>query len=115
MNTATNHSFKVIVSAKRRGDPTDHWNNKAVAIQSHWDRGSEEEKFEVLSAIRKIYNPDERGDIRGRTAQRSYQIGLSEGFTALQYHYKDAPQVQTVIITPLGGYSRRASVPQKIS
>jgi hypothetical protein len=95
----------VIVVARRRGDISDYWNGKIISIPSYWDRGSEQEKFEVLNAMRKIYAPDERGDIRGTTGQTPSQIGQSEGFTLLQYRHADVPDATTVIIAPLAGYS----------
>ncbi len=104
MSIASN-AIAVIVVARRRGDTSDYWNGKTILIPAYWDRGSEQEKFEVLSAIRKIYDPSERGDIRGTTGQTPSQIGQSEGFTLLQYRHADAPDAATVIIEPLAGYS----------
>lgn len=104
MNTSKN-TINVIVEGKRKGDTSNYWNGKTFSILSPWERGSEQEKFEVLSAIRKIYNPEERCDIRGKTGQTPSQIGQSEGFTHLLYQRADAPDEVIVIIKPLAGYS----------
>lgn len=105
MSSKTTAQINVVVDAKRRGDVTASWSAKNVSILAQWDRGSEQEKFEVLNAIRKVYNPEERSDIRGRTGQTPSQIGQSEGFSRLSYQYAAAPGEQIVIVKPLAGYS----------
>lgn len=99
-------AFEVIVEAKKRGDISDYWRKKSVSIPASWKQGSEQEKFEVLSAIRKFYNPEDRNDIRGLTGQTPSQIGQAEGFTQLRYQHAESPQALTVIVKPIAGYSR---------
>jgi hypothetical protein len=110
MNSCNKPPLRVVVNAERRGDASDSWGHKIVMIRSPWDNGSEQEQFEVLNAIRKIYNPDIHADIRGETGQTPGQIGRSEGFTQLQYQSSESRAV-TVIVKPLAGYSQR--VPQR--
>ena len=105
--------FDVIVEAKKKGDASDYWRKKSIAVLSTWSQGSDQEKFEVLTAIRKLYNPEDRNDIRGKTGQTPSQIGQSEGFTHLRYQHAGSPQPLTVIVKPMAGYSRVA--PQNVA
>ena len=76
-----------------------------LTISSRWDSGSEQEKFEVLAAIRSIYNPNEKMNIRGGERQTSSQIARLEGFTELKYSRGDE---SIVIVKPLMKYRRVA-------
>lgn len=105
MNGKTGESFEVIVEAQRRGDASAYWNSKKIAVHSGWDDGSEQEKFEVLSAIRKVYNPEARANIRGSEGQTPEQVGCSEGFTRLRYLRPDMRPGATIIVKALRGYS----------
>lgn len=98
MNSKRKTLFDVIVEAQRRGDANDRWNHRTVSVLSLWGRGSEQEKFEVLRAIRQVYKPDEHADIRGSAGQTPHQIGQSEGFTHLQYRRTAPPLGITVIV-----------------
>ncbi|MDB6060938.1 MAG: hypothetical protein JWM78_1041 [Verrucomicrobiaceae bacterium] len=106
MNIKGSRSFSVIVEGKKRGNATPYWSKKIISVQSHWSQGSEQEKFEVLLALRKIYNPEERADIRGITHQTPSQIAQSEGFTVLQYSDTEAPLAITIIVKAKAAYSR---------
>ena len=105
MNPKDKPPLRVVVNAEKKGDATGNWSHRIVMIRSPWDQGSEQEQFEVLSAIRRIYNPEERADIRGDTHQTPGQIGQSEGFTRLQYRSMESPVV-TVIVKAPAGYSQ---------
>lgn len=107
MHSKLNRAFDVVVEATKKGNATTYWSHKTIAVQSQWNRGSEQEKFEVLDAIRKIYNPEERTDIRGTTRQTPDQIGQSEGFTQLQYCHAEFPLGSiTVIVKGIASYRR---------
>lgn len=105
MNIA-NPVLNVVIEAEKVGDTRACWQGKPVSVRSRWALGSEQEKFEVLAALRRLYNPDQHGDIRGATAQTPAQIGQSEGFIHLQYRYADSPQAPVCIVKGLSGYSR---------
>ncbi len=113
MNTKRERSFNVIIEGKKRGNASDYWSQKLIPVQSQWDHGSEQEKFEVLCAIRKIYNPEERADIRGKTGQTPSQVGQSEGFSQLLYHPVETPLAVTIIVKRPAGYSRLPPQPQQ--
>lgn len=109
MSISGSTSFEIIVEGSRKGSPG-KWSHKTLNVDSGWGSGSEQEKFEVLAAIRRLYNPDERANIRGGTGQTADQVGRTEGFSALQYRRVQYPAAQTIIVPPLTGYSRLAKV-----
>lgn len=101
-------SFEIIVEGSRKGSPG-KWLHKTLSVDSGWGSGSEQEKFEVLAAIRKLYNPEERGNIRGVEGQTADQVGRTEGFSSLEYRRVQHPVAQTTIVPALAGYSRLAN------
>jgi len=96
--------FEVVIDGERAGN-TDEWCQTPLTISSRWDSGSEQEKFEVLAAIRCTYNPNEKMNIRGGERQTSSQIARLEGFTELKY---SRGKESIVIVKPLMKYRRVA-------
>lgn len=105
MNDQRKGGFDIIVEGSRKGSPG-KWAKKTLHIESPWGSGSEQEKFEVLAAIRRQYNPDERGNIRGTEGQTADQVARCEGFSALLYRRAQYPAAHTTIVAPPAGYSR---------
>jgi hypothetical protein len=77
-------TFQVFIEGKRHGSPG-KWRHRPLTVSSRWDPGGEQEKYEVLAAIRRSYNPENKIDIRGTERQLPVQIGRSEGFSELSY------------------------------
>jgi hypothetical protein len=100
--------FDVVIDADKKGSSDGDWSEKTISVDSIWDRGSEQEKFEVLSSLRKLYNSGERADIRGQSQQTPSQIAQSEGFTRLSYRGIEPSTASIDIVNALRGYSRLA-------
>lgn len=99
-------TFKVIVNGKQAGG-LGKWQEISLIIYSRWDAGGDAEKFAVLTAIRKTYDPKNNTDIRGSQGQTPAQTGRSEGFKELRYQRADplsSPQI--VIVPPVMQYLR---------
>jgi len=104
-------TFQVFIDGKRHGSPG-KWRHRSLMVTSGWDPGGEQEKYEVLAAIRRSYNAENKIDIRGTEGQLPVQIGREEGFTELSYsraapasHSEVAPS--SVIIVPGLEFYRR--------
>lgn len=96
MDRVEARQFCALVNGERKGDRPDEWANRAVLVDNRWDDGSEEEKFAVLTAIRKFYNPSAKSNIRGIFSQSADQVGQLEGF--LQLRYRHAEQIDELIV-----------------
>lgn len=81
--------FWVVVDGERKNDSADEWRNRPVSVESSWDHASEQEKFEVLAAMRKLYSATESSNIRGSFGQSPDQVGQREGFSRLRYRHAD--------------------------
>lgn len=103
--------FEVVINGKQSGC-IGNWNHTSLAISSKWDAGSDQEKFEVLAAIRRTYSPENKSDIRGYEGQTPSQIGRCEGFKELRYERSTASSPQIVIVPPVMQYLRLAPQPK---
>lgn len=84
MKTIKETVFQVFIDGKQSGSPA-KWHHTPLIVYSKWDAGTDQEKYEVLSALRRTYNPDNKNNIRGNEHQLPDQIGRSEGFRELSY------------------------------
>ena len=98
MDVGRNKRFEVVINGKQAG-ALDKWKQIPLTINSIWDAGGDGEKFEVLAAIRRTYNPDNKTDIRGDQGQTPAQVGRCEGFKELRYQ-RTAPVSSPIIIVP---------------
>ncbi len=98
--------FFVVVDGRKKDDAIDEWSEKTVSVLSRWDPGSEQEKFEVLNAIRQTYNPEECANIRGHFRQTADQIGQCEGFTRLRYRHTEPLRGSIVIVRAAPAFRR---------
>lgn len=105
MNTRNDTTFQVFIDGKRRGSPG-RWRHRPLLLNSRWEPGGDQEKYEILAAIRQSYNPENKVDIRGVERQLPSQIGRSEGFTQLSYS-RASPALSSVIIVPEPEFYRR--------
>ena len=103
--------FKVVIDGKQVGC-IGKWEHRPLTINSKWNAGSDQEKFEVLAAIRRTYNPDDKTDIRGLERQTPSQIGRCEGFKELRYERSTPPSSLIVIVPPVMQYLRLAPQPK---
>jgi hypothetical protein len=110
MNNQPIALFEVVINGKQTGC-VGKWNRTSMAISSQWDAGSDQEKFEVLAAIRRTYNPETKTDIRGLDGQTPSQIGRSEGFKELRYERSTSSSPQIIIVPPVMQYLRIAPQP----
>lgn len=110
MKTDRNKKFEVIVDGKQAG-ALEKWKHIALTINSIWEAGGDGEKFEVLAAIRKTYNPETKADIRGSQRQTPAQIGRGEGFKELSYQRADPSSPAIVIVPPAMQYVRLVPQP----
>lgn len=107
-NTSTNTKgtrFQVFIDGVQKGN-IGRWNHAPLMVASAWDEGGEQEKYEVLAAIRRTYDPSNASNIRGNERQTPPQIGRSEGFTELSYQRAIADAARVVIVPALMPYSR---------
>jgi hypothetical protein len=105
MDSNRTKRFDVIVKGKRVG-AVDKWKHIPLTISSCWDDGSDAEKFEVLAAIRRTYDADDRSDIHGTEGQTPAQVGRCEGFRELTYQRVARPSAEIIIVPPLMRYLR---------
>lgn len=105
MHIIKNTSFQVFIDGKQSGNQG-KWDHKPLLINSQWDAGGDQEKYEVLAAIRQTYNPDTKSNIRGNEHQTPSQIGRSEGFSELSYSRTVAASPQVIIVAGLMPYLR---------
>lgn len=105
MNMRNDTTFQILIDGKRRGSPG-RWHHRPLMLNSRWELGGDQEKYEVLAAIRQSYNPEYKVDIRGAEHQLPSQIGRSEGFTQLSYR-RASPASPTVIIVSEPALYRR--------
>lgn len=111
MSNDPNTLFKVVINGKQSGTPG-KWNQTPLTITSKWDAGSDQEKFEVLAAIRRTYNPEIKTNIRGSQGQTPSQIGRCEGFKELRYERSTQSSPLIIIVPPVMQYLRLAPQPQ---
>lgn len=111
MNNDPSALFKVVINGKQSGT-INKWNNSPLTITSKWDAGSDQEKFEVLAAIRSTYNPENKTNIRGSQGQTPSQIGRCEGFKELRYERSTPSSPLIVIVPPVMQYLRLAPQPK---
>lgn len=109
MNTLKETVFQVFIDGTQSGN-LGKWQHTPLTINSKWEAGGDQEKFEVLTAIRRIYNPDTKDNIRGNERQLPSQIGRSEGFTELSYTRTSSASPQVIIVPGLMPYRRVVSV-----
>jgi len=101
----TETKFQVFIDGKQVGS-VDKWDHTPLMVTSRWEAGSNEEKYEVLAAIRKTYAPDNKADIRGKESQAPSQIGRGEGFKELKYSRTASSAPSIVIVPPVMQYLR---------
>lgn len=104
MNMIKGAKFQVFIDGKQSGN-IGRWKHAPLMVASQWDEGGEGEKFEVLAAIRRTYNPDNKNDIRGSEHQTPSQIGRTEGFTELSYRRSTATASLVVIVPSFMPYT----------
>lgn len=105
MNSERNKKFEITVDGIQSG-AIGKWVKTRLTINSIWDAGGEGEKFDVLAAIRKTYNPDSNYNIRGNEKQTPSQIGRSEGFNELSYTRTTPAAAPVIIVAAMLKYSR---------
>jgi hypothetical protein len=105
MNILKETTFQVFIDGKQLGN-LGKWHHTPLMINSRWAAGGDQEKFEVLTAIRRTYNPDNKNNIRGNEQQLPSQIGRSEGFTELSYSRTSSASPQVTIVPGLMPYRR---------
>lgn len=105
MQFDTKATFQIFIDGKQAGS-TGKWHHTPMTVTSMWDAGSDQEKFEVLAAIRRTYNPDNKTNIRGNQRQAPSQIGRAEGFKELHYNRASSPGALIVIVPPAMQYIR---------
>lgn len=110
MNIYRSEKFEIIANGERSGFPT-KWKQTPLTVDSLWDAGSDGEKFEVLAAIRRTYNPDNKNDIRGSEGQTPAQIGRTEGFSELKYRRTASTASEVTIVSTVTPYLRLVPTP----
>lgn len=111
MSNLNSSRFQVFIEGVQTGN-IGRWKHAPLMVTSHWSEGSDDEKFEVLSAIRKTYNCDSSGDIRGTDHLGPSQIGRNEGFTELSYRRANSLSLQVTIIPTVIPYRRMVPQPR---
>lgn len=97
MSNPNGSRFQVFIEGVRTGD-IGRWKHAPLMVASQWGEGSDEEKFEVLSAIRRTYDSENADDIRGNDHLTPSQIGRKEGFTTLSYRRATSLSLLVTII-----------------
>jgi hypothetical protein len=97
--------FQVFIDGKQSGSPK-KWHHTPLIVYSKWDAGTDQEKYEVLSALRRAYNPDNKNNIRGNERQLPAQIGRSEGFSELSYSRTSSALPKVIIVPGIMPYRR---------
>ena len=105
MNILKETIFQVFIDGKQSGSPA-KWHHTPLMVSSQWDAGTDQEKYEVLSALRRTYNPDNKNNIRGNERQLPVQIGRSEGFSELSYSRTASASPSVIIVPGLMPYRR---------
>jgi hypothetical protein len=100
MKTNDDNQFNVIVNGKQTG-AFDKWQQIPLIVNSCSEVGSDDEKFNVLYAIRKIYDQKNRTDIRGTEGQTPAQVGRCEGFRELSYQRTALESSRIFIVPPV--------------
>jgi hypothetical protein len=91
---------EVIVNGQGSGT-IGRWKHISLKIRSLWGFGSDGEKFAVLTAIRRRYNPNATTDIRGNQRQTPAQVGRDEGFRELEYQHISPWSARITIVPAL--------------
>ena len=105
MNILKDINFQVFIDGVQTGN-AGRWDHAPLMVTSRWEAGGDGEKYDVLSAIRQTYNPNDQSNIRGNEKQTPSQIGRSEGFKALSYSRTSSAASPVVIVSPLKAYHR---------
>lgn len=105
MDITRNTKFQIYIDGVQAGN-IGKWKHAPLMVASQWDEGGDQEKYEVLAAIRRTYNPDIKSNIRGEERQTPSQIGRSEGFTELSYRRAMVSATPVVIVPPIMPYRR---------
>jgi hypothetical protein len=103
MDTIKDAKFQVFIEGVQVGN-IGRWKHAPLMVASQWDEGGDQEKYEVLAAIRRTYNPDNKNNIRGNERQTPAQIGRAEGFTELSYKRATSSASLVVIVLPVMAY-----------
>lgn len=103
MNILKETIFQVFIDGKQSGCP-EKWHHSPLIVYSKWDAGTDQEKYEVLSALRSTYNPDNKSNIRGNERQLPAQIGRSEGFSELSYSRTSSSSPKVIIVPGIMPY-----------
>lgn len=101
MNTRQKLEIEIVVDARQEGIAQDRWVHQPLKVQSRWYPGTDQEKFEVLSAIRQTYSPDEHANIRGTTRQKPDQVARGQGFTQLRYQRRGSSDFPGTMVGPV--------------
>lgn len=107
MDSDSTKNYEVIVNGDGAG-AIGRWRHISLKIKSLWALGSDGEKFAVLAAIRRRYNPGAKTDIRGSSAQTPAQIARNEGFRELEYQHISPWSARITIVPVLMRYLRLA-------
>jgi hypothetical protein len=103
MDSERTTDCEVIVNGQGSGT-IGRWKNITLKIRSLWGFGTDGEKFAVLAAIRRRYNPNATTDIRGTQHQTPAQVGRDEGFKELEYQHISPWSARITIVPTLMRY-----------
>ena len=109
MSKLDDSRFQVFIEGVQTGS-IGRWKHAPLMVNSQWSEGSDDEKFEVLAAIRKTYRCEGSDDIRGADHLGPSQTARNEGFTALSYRRATSQSLSVTIIPTIIPY--RNMVPQ---
>lgn len=108
MSNSNDSNFQVFIEGVQTGN-IGGWKHFPLMVSSQWCEGSDDEKFEVLSAMRKTYSCDSSDDIRGKNHLRPSQTARNEGFTELSYRRATSLSVNVTIIPTVLPYRQLQS------
>lgn len=109
MSKLDGSSFQVFVEGIQAGN-IGMWKHYPLMVHSQWTEGSDDEKFEVLAAIRKTYSAEKTGEVPGADQLGPSQAARNEGFTELSYRRATSQSISVTIVPIVVPYSRM--VPQ---
>lgn len=85
----------IVVDARQEWqNETMDWHDQPLRVASRWYAGTDQEKYEVLAGLRRLYNPCARANIRGTRRWSPGQIARAEGFSLFRYRRAAAPSSQ---------------------
>lgn len=105
MSKLDGSKFQVFVEGVQTGN-IGMWKHVPLMVNSQWSEGSDDEKFEVLAAIRKTYRCESSDDIRGADHLGPSQTARNEGFTELSYRRATSLSINVTIIPTILPYRR---------